>query len=122
MSPGDNLKQSSWFFSEKFLEPLGPHILLIHKEARGPGHKIILRFQNGFGVEIRPPSPIGGEVPFFKVSVLEFLGSKMKDCQRLPYPAMPKMNWANNDERLILFCQLVASQPVSLFSSSLPLT
>lgn len=42
----------------------------------------------------------------------------MKDCQRLPYPAMPKMNWANNDERLILFCQQVASQPVSLFSSS----
>jgi hypothetical protein len=102
----------------EFLEPLDPHILLIQKEARATGHKIILRFQNGFGVEIRPPSSGGGEVPFFKVSALEFLGSRMKDCKSFPYPALPKMNWANNDEKLILFCQQVASLPVSLFSGS----
>ena len=114
MSPGDNSKQSSWFFSEEFLEPIDPHILLIHKEARGTGHKIILRFQNGLGVEIRPPSPTGGEVPFLKVLVLEFVGSRMKDCKRLPYPAMPKMNWANNDEKLIQFCQQVASLPAKV--------
>jgi hypothetical protein len=118
MSPGDNLKQSSWFFSEEFLEPLGPHILLIQKEARGTGHKIKLRFQNGLGVEIRPPSSTGGEVPVFKVKVLEFLGSRMKDCKRLPYPAMRKMHWATNDKNLILFCQQVASQGVTLFGSA----
>jgi hypothetical protein len=120
MSPGDNLKQSSWFFSEAFLEPLDPHILLIHQEERGTGYKIILRFQNGFGVEIRPPFSAGGKVPVFKVKVLvlHFLGSRMKDCKRLPYPAMRKMNWANNDGKLIQFCQQVASLPVSLFSSS----
>ena len=118
MSHGENMKQSSWFFSEEFLEPLDPHILLIHKEERGAGHKIILRFHNGFGIEIRPPSSTGGKVPFFKVLILEFLGSRMKDCKRLPYPTMSKMNWANNDEKLIQFCQQVASLPVSLLSSS----
>jgi hypothetical protein len=112
------MKQSSWFFSEEFLEPLDPHILLIHQEERGTGHKIILRFHNGFGIEIWPPPSTGGKVPFFKVSALEFLGSRMKDCKRLPYSAMLRMNWANNDEKLIQFCEQVASLPVSLFNNS----
>jgi hypothetical protein len=107
------LKQSSCLFSEEFLESLVPHILLIHKKARRTGHKFILRFQNGFGVEIRPPSSNGGAVPSFKISALEFLGSRMQDCKSLPYPAAPKINWANKDEKLILFCQQVASLPVA---------
>jgi hypothetical protein len=109
MSPGDNVKQSHWFFSEAFLEPLDPHILLIHQDERGSGNKIILRLQYGFGVEIRPPSSTGGKVPFIKVLVLEFLGSRMIDCKRFPYPAMRKMNWANNGGKLIKFCQQVTS-------------
>ncbi len=116
MSHEDSLKESPWFFSEELLQSLASHILLINQEERETGHKIILRFQNGFGVEILPPSSAVGKVPFFKVLVLEFLGSRIKDCKRL-YHAMPKINWADNNEKLIQFCQQVACLPVSLFSS-----
>ena len=79
MSLIDNAQQNSWFFSGKFLDHLDPHIILIHGTPMEAEHKLILRFQNGFGVEILQSFFCRERPPLFKVLVLQFIGPRMKD-------------------------------------------
>jgi hypothetical protein len=105
--PTRPVKQTSWFFSEKFLDRLDPHILIIHEEPTKTEHKLTLRFQNGFGIEILQ-SFLRGEPPVFELLVVKFLGARMKDFE--PIRCL-EADWFNSPEEIIHLCQQVAGQP-----------
>ncbi len=106
MRPLEIMEQNSWFFSGRFLDHLDPHILLIHEEPTEAVHKLILRFQNGFGIEILY-SFLGEEKPlFFKVSVLKFLGPRIKDFKPVQYIPIPPANRVSKE--IMHVCQQVA--------------
>ena len=111
MSLINNAQQNSWFFSGKFLDQLDPHIVLIHGNPMEAEHKLILRFQNGFGVEILQSFFCRERPPLFKVLVLQFIGPRMKDFKMLEYFYIQTINWGNEYEKVILLCQRVAQLP-----------
>ncbi len=111
MCPGKMFDQASWFFTPQFLNPLNPHLVMMHEEATEAAHRLILRFQNGLGAEIREFLFDDRQPAYFKVLVLRFLGSRVKDFKPLPSYAVPKAGWLNNHEEIIHFCQQVARQP-----------
>jgi hypothetical protein len=111
MSLIDNAPQNSWFFSGKFLDHLEPHIILIHGNPMEAEHKLILRFQNGFGVEILQSFCCRERTPLFKVLVLQFIGPRLKDFKTLEYFSIPTINWGNEYEKVIFLCQRVAHLP-----------
>jgi len=111
MSLINNAQQNSWFFSGKFLDHLDPHIILIYGNPMEAEHKLIIRFQNGFGVEILQSFFCRERPPLFKVLVLQFLGPRMKDFKPVEYIPIPKMNWGNNYEEIIHLCHRVAHLP-----------
>ena len=105
------LAQSSWFFTEKILDHLDPYILLIHEDSTEVGHKLILRFQNGFGIEIIQAFFFANTPPVFKVLVLRFLGARIDDSIRVQYTPSAKGNWVHDLEEIISLCRQVACLP-----------
>jgi hypothetical protein len=102
------IAQSSWFFTENLLDQLDPYILLIHEDSTDVGHKLILRFQNGFGIEIIQPFFFTKTPPVFKVLVLRFLGARIDDSIRVQYSSSAKGNWVHNLAEIISLCRQVA--------------
>jgi hypothetical protein len=105
------LAQSSWPFTEKILDHLDPHILLIHEDSTEVGHKLRLRFQNGFGIEIMQAFFFANTPPVFKVLVLRFLGARIDDSIRVRYTPSATGNWVHNLEEIISLCRQVACLP-----------
>jgi len=102
--------QSSWSCTENILDHLDPYILLIHEDSTEVGHKLILRFQNGFGIEIIQAF-FFAIPPIFKVSVLRFLGPRIDDSIRVQYTPSAKGNWVHDLEGIISLCRQVACLP-----------
>ncbi len=113
MGPRNKVHRSFGFLSERFLDHLDPYILLIHAEPAEVEHKLVFRFQNGFGVEILHPLLMGDKSSFFRVMVLKFMGSSMQDFKPVEYLPVPKVNWVDSQEDLMQVCQQVAQQPTS---------
>ena len=119
MCPAPWAERNAWFFSRKFLDHLKPHILLIHEEANSSEHKLVLRFQNGFGAEILQLVLDGKKPSFFKVQALEFSGAKLKDAHLVQSVALPEGGWINDREKIIRLCQHVARLPAHRRRASL---
>jgi len=97
-------------FFKELLSHTDPHILMIRGEARGPGKKLIIRFQNGLGVEILNRC-LPGEPPLFVVTVIRFLGTRIKDYQPAQYVPIPEVNWLHHPEEIMDLCRQVACLP-----------
>lgn len=111
----NRLAQFSWLNTDIFLNQLDPYVLLIHEDLIDIGHKVTLRFQNGFGIEIIQPFSFNNTPPLFKVLVLRFLGAQMDDSIRVKYSPSPKGNWVDNLEEIFSLCQQVAClKPLAL--------
>ncbi len=97
-------------FLKELLSHTDPHILMIRGEAGRRGKKLIIRFQNGLGVEILRRC-LSGEPRLFVVTVLRFLGTRIKEYQPAQYVPIPEVNWLHRPEEIIDLCHRVACLP-----------
>jgi len=92
-----------------FCQTLAAQVALIHCRQFLEENQIAIRFENGYGVTIRPVSL---EEEVFEVLVLRFYGTGINDYQVAQYAPIPELNRGGFDE-IIELCKQVALLPVS---------
>lgn len=97
-------------FLKEILSHTDPHILMIRGEANRLGKKLIIRFQNGLGVEILNRC-LPGDPPLFVVMVIRFLGTRIQQYQPAQYVPIPEVNWLHRTEEIMGLCRQVACLP-----------
>jgi hypothetical protein len=94
---------------DAFCRTLAAQVALIHCGQVLEENQIAIRFENGYGVIIRP---VSREEEVFEVLVLRFYGTGINDYQVAQYAPVPELNRGGFDE-IIDLCQTVARLPVS---------
>ena len=94
---------------DAFCQTLAAQVALIHCGQILEENQITIRFENGYGVTIRPVSL---EEEVFEVLVLRFHGTGINDYQVAQYAPLPELNRGGFDE-IIGLCKQVALLPVS---------
>jgi len=103
-----------WHRPELF-QALAAQVVLIHFRQAWGENRLIIRFENGYGVTILPVSREGND-EVFEMLVLRFNGAGMNDHKVMQYAPIPELNRGNFDEIMDLCKQ------VSLFPKIQPTT
>jgi len=83
-----------------------PQFNMIKEEVKPQRNRLLVRFTNGFGLEIL--QFLDEEPPRFVVMVLRFLGPGTDDYKPAQYIPIPEAHWLRRPEEILALGHLVA--------------
>jgi hypothetical protein len=84
-----------------------PQFHLIKEEVKPQRNRLLIRFANGFGLEIL--QFLDEDPPRFVVMVLRFLGPETDNYKPAQYIPIPEVQWLRQPEEILALGHLVAS-------------
>ncbi len=100
-------RPSCFWHRHELFQALAAKVVLIHFRQAWGENRMIIRFENGYGVTILPVSL---EEEVFEMLVLRFYGAEINDYQVAQYAPIPELNRGNFDEIMDL-CKQVSLSP-----------
>jgi len=90
----------------ELIKHIGPQFHMIKEEVKPQRNRLLVRFTNGFGLEIL--QFLDEEPPRFVVMVLRFLGPGTDDYKPAQYIPIPEAHWLRRPEEILALGHLVA--------------
>jgi hypothetical protein len=96
---------------DEFFQALGTQIALIHLRQLVDKNRLIVRFDNGYGVSLLPMA-LEEDDEVFEMVVIRFFGPRIHDYKVVQYAPVPEFN-RDNFDRIINLCRQVSLLPQS---------